>query len=157
VTILRNISPPYSGSKFRLSGNPWRTRQSCLLPASSSCWLMSQAGFELGLLSASYWFLVWLILRIWSWRWYFPPKRPFAFNMLHEVIYQKIELFITKAARSSNYARILSFKHEYFKIWERRKGELFCNIYCGFTQFSLEYTQFITWKIVKIRYRTIRN
>jgi hypothetical protein len=42
-------------------------------------------------------FLVWLILRLWRWRWSVPPKRRLSFNGLHEVISQKIVLFIPTA------------------------------------------------------------
>jgi hypothetical protein len=38
------------------------------------------------LLSASRWFLVWLVLRPWGWRRHVPPKRRLAFNGLHGVI-----------------------------------------------------------------------
>jgi hypothetical protein len=42
---------------------------------------------------ASHWFLVWLILRSWKWRWNFRPKRRFISNELYGVISQNIEPF----------------------------------------------------------------
>jgi hypothetical protein len=48
---------------------------------------------KLCLLPGSYWYLCWLILRLWRWRRHVPPKRQLAYNGLHGVVYQKIELF----------------------------------------------------------------
>jgi hypothetical protein len=50
----------------------------------------------------SLWFLARLILLLWRWRRYFPPKRRLTFNGLHCVKSQKIVLFITTAVRISN-------------------------------------------------------
>jgi hypothetical protein len=41
----------------------------------------------------SRWFLAWLILRPWRWRWYVPPKRQLTFNRLHSIIFQTKKLF----------------------------------------------------------------
>jgi hypothetical protein len=54
------------------------------------------------LLPASLWFLTWLILRSWSWRWHVPPKRRLTFNGLHGVISQKTEPIITTAVKTSD-------------------------------------------------------
>jgi hypothetical protein len=54
------------------------------------------------LLPASRWFLDWLILRPWRWRRHVLPKRRLTMNVLHGVMYQKIEFFITTAVRTSN-------------------------------------------------------
>jgi hypothetical protein len=50
----------------------------------------------------SRWFLAWLILRPWRWRRHVLPKRRLTFSGLYGVIYQKIELFIATAVRTSN-------------------------------------------------------
>jgi hypothetical protein len=44
-------------------------------------------------LTASWWFLAWLILRPWRWKHYLPLKCLLTFNRIHCVIAQKIELF----------------------------------------------------------------
>jgi hypothetical protein len=49
---------------------------------------------ELFLLSASRWFLVWLILRHWRQRRHIPPICRLTFNGLHGAISKKTELFI---------------------------------------------------------------
>jgi hypothetical protein len=41
----------------------------------------------------SCWFLAWLILTSWRWRWHIPPKCRSTFDGLHGVVTQKIELF----------------------------------------------------------------
>jgi hypothetical protein len=38
-------------------------------------------------------FFAWLILKPWRWRWHVPPKHRLAFNGLHGVISQNLELF----------------------------------------------------------------
>jgi hypothetical protein len=45
---------------------------------------------------ASRWFLTWFILPTWM----SPPKRRLTFDGLHDVISQKMELFITTAVRT---------------------------------------------------------
>jgi hypothetical protein len=50
----------------------------------------------------SRWYLSRLINRPWRWRRYILPKCRLAFNGLHCVISQKIELFITTDVRTSN-------------------------------------------------------
>jgi hypothetical protein len=40
--------------------------------------------------------------RPWRWRLHVPPKRRLAFNKLHGVMSQKVELFIATAVRTSN-------------------------------------------------------
>jgi hypothetical protein len=55
---------------------------------------------QLCLMSASCWFLTWLTLQPWSWR-HLPPKWWLPFTLLQGIIYQKIELFVTTAVRSS--------------------------------------------------------
>jgi hypothetical protein len=47
-------------------------------------------------------FLSRIILRPWRWRRHFLPKCRLMFNGLHSVIYQKIEIFVTIAVRTSN-------------------------------------------------------
>jgi hypothetical protein len=44
--------------------------------------------------SASYWFLLWLIIRPWRRVRHVPPKRPLTFNGLHGVISLNIRLFL---------------------------------------------------------------
>jgi hypothetical protein len=43
-----------------------------------------------------------LFLRPWRWRRYVPPKRRLTLNGLHNVISQKLLLFITTAVKTSN-------------------------------------------------------
>jgi hypothetical protein len=62
-TLLRNISPPSSGTKNKL----------CL-----ACHLLS------------FWFLDLLILRTWRWRQYVAPKHRLTFNGLYGVLSQKM-------------------------------------------------------------------
>jgi hypothetical protein len=50
----------------------------------------------------SLWFLARLSLRPWRWRRYVSPKRRLTLNGLHDVISQKIALFITTAVRIPN-------------------------------------------------------
>jgi hypothetical protein len=57
---------------------------------------------RLCLLSASCWFLAWLILRPCKCRRHVPPKRQLIFNGLHGAMSHKVELFITTDARTSN-------------------------------------------------------
>jgi hypothetical protein len=45
----------------------------------------SQVGNKVFLLHASFWFLLWLVLRSWSWRWHVPTKRLLSFNEVHSV------------------------------------------------------------------------
>jgi hypothetical protein len=59
-------------------------------------------GSRVSLLPASWWFLAWLTLQPWRWRWYVPVKRWLTFTGLHNVIPQKMELSITTAVRTSN-------------------------------------------------------
>jgi hypothetical protein len=79
-TFRRNISPPSLGLKRNLSKRPVT---SCLL--SSSCW-----------------FLAWLILQPWSWRWHVPPELRLNIDGLHDFIFHKTELFITTSVKTSN-------------------------------------------------------
>jgi hypothetical protein len=46
------------------------------------------------------WFLAWLNLRPWRWRWYVPAKCTLTFNGIHSVMSQNIELFISTAVRT---------------------------------------------------------
>jgi hypothetical protein len=55
---------------------------------------VSSMWFAICLLYVSRWFLAWLILRPWRWRWHVHPKLPLIFIRLHGVISQKTELFI---------------------------------------------------------------
>jgi hypothetical protein len=59
------------------------------------------------LLTASCWFLAWLILRPWRCRRHVPPKRQLTFSGLRVVISQTTEFFIASAARTTNPKRIL--------------------------------------------------
>jgi hypothetical protein len=78
---------PCSPSKInRRFGRPYRLH----LQQSSACHLHSR------------WFLARLIFLPWIWRRYVPPNRRLTFNGLHDVISQKIVLFITTAVRTSN-------------------------------------------------------
>jgi hypothetical protein len=59
----------------------------CCLPF-PSCFLYSQKIREADFSACqllSGWFLAWIILRSWRWRWHFPPKRRFTFNGLNGV------------------------------------------------------------------------
>jgi hypothetical protein len=56
------------------------------------------------MLPASPWFLVWLILRAWRFRWHVPPKRQLSFNGQHGVISYKSEHLVT----TSNHARYMT-------------------------------------------------
>jgi hypothetical protein len=62
------------------------------------------------------WFLVWLILRPWTWRRHAAPKRRLIPNELHGVISQKTVLFITTAVRTSNPKYTV---REVFQRWRR--------------------------------------
>jgi hypothetical protein len=67
------------------------------------------------LLPASCWFLVWLILLPWRWRWHIPPKR-----WLHGVISQKTEPFIATAVGTSSSANLLFIiSFSLLHYWER--------------------------------------
>jgi uncharacterized membrane protein len=57
------------------------------------------------LLPVSCWFLVWLARKTLRGRRYYPIKPWITFKLLHGVISQKIELFITTALRTSNLQR----------------------------------------------------
>jgi hypothetical protein len=45
---------------------------------------------------SSCWFLTWLALQPWRWRWHVPVKHLLTFTGLHSIISQKIELLITR-------------------------------------------------------------
>jgi hypothetical protein len=62
----------------------------CIVMSCSSVKLARRRGQQ----SASCWFLVWLILWPWGWRQYASPKCQLTFTGLHDVISQKIEVFI---------------------------------------------------------------
>jgi hypothetical protein len=47
------------------------------------------------LLASSCWFLAWLILQSWRWRWHIPLKHQLTFNRLQGIISQKTESVIT--------------------------------------------------------------
>jgi hypothetical protein len=53
-------------------------------------------------------FLFRLILRFWRWRQHVHPKRRLTFSRLHGVIFQKIKIFLTTAARTSDSTYSLS-------------------------------------------------
>jgi hypothetical protein len=53
-------------------------------------------------LLASCWFLGRIISPPWRWRRRVPPKRRLTFDELHNVTYQKMELFVTTAVRTLN-------------------------------------------------------
>jgi hypothetical protein len=54
------------------------------------------------LLPPSCWFIVWHTLQLSRWRQHVPLKHQLTFGGLHDVISQKIELFITTAVRTPN-------------------------------------------------------
>jgi hypothetical protein len=56
----------------------------------------------------SHWFLAQLILLPWRWRRHITPKRLLTFNLLRGVMFQKMELFITIAVRTSNPTRFVN-------------------------------------------------
>jgi hypothetical protein len=78
------------------------------------------------LLPASNWFLVWIIIQHWRWKWHVSSKHWLNFNRLHGNISQKTEPFITTAVRTSNlyfkvvwtgnhngeYTAHISYRHE---------------------------------------------
>jgi hypothetical protein len=55
-----------------------------------------------------------LHLRGWRWRCHVPPKRRLTFNSVHDVIPQRIELFITTGVRTSNPTTLLLPKYAWF-------------------------------------------
>jgi hypothetical protein len=55
------------------------------------------------LLSTSFWFLVWLILRSCRWRRPISPKLQLTISKLHGFISQEIDVFIITAVRTSNF------------------------------------------------------
>jgi hypothetical protein len=52
-------------------------------------------------LTSSRLFLSWPILGLWKWRRHAGPKRRLTFNGIHDVIYQKIKVFVTTAVITS--------------------------------------------------------
>jgi hypothetical protein len=61
---------------------------------SSVFWdITAYSSLQINRCSASYLFLVWLIIRPWRRVRHVPPKRPFTFNGLHGLISLKIRLF----------------------------------------------------------------
>jgi hypothetical protein len=54
------------------------------------------------LLLASFWFLAWISVQFSRRKWRVPPKHQLTFNRLHGIIFQKIDLFITKVVTTSN-------------------------------------------------------
>jgi hypothetical protein len=73
----------------------------CLLVSSTVWSVESQQMFRSNMLPSlsgsknklSLWFLAWLVLQPWRWRWHGPPKRRLNFSALNGVIIQKLELF----------------------------------------------------------------
>jgi hypothetical protein len=63
------------------------------------------------LLHASRWFLAWLILRPWRWRWHVPLKHRLTFDGLHGIISHKMELFITTVVRTWNPTKCHSLRY----------------------------------------------
>jgi hypothetical protein len=61
-----------------------------------------EAKCRLHLQGLSRWFPALLILLLWRWRRYYPPKHRWNFSGLHGVTCQKLELFITTAMTTSN-------------------------------------------------------
>jgi hypothetical protein len=82
--------------------SPWKVNRrfggKCPLHLQSQ--RMSQERNACHLLSR--WFLARFILLPWRWRQLVPPERRSTFNGLHDVIFQKIVLFIATAVRTSN-------------------------------------------------------
>jgi hypothetical protein len=94
---------------------------------SSSCWDImlcnplkvkrQLAGkYLLYLLTASCWFLAWLILQPWRCR-HVPPKRRLTFSWLLVIISQTTKIFIAAAARTANPKRILYSYTSNCKNW----------------------------------------
>jgi hypothetical protein len=95
--------------RSKLAGNI-SSRHEWVLSASECLGLLSARAFHscnggykefhiLCLLSASFWFPVWLILQHWRWIRHVPPKCQLSFNGLHYVTSQQAELFISHVSR----------------------------------------------------------
>jgi hypothetical protein len=80
-----------------------RFRETCLLHLQGRRISRARKQREAG--SKKSWFLAWLILRCWQ---HVSPKRRLAFNGLHCVISQKIELFVIAAVRTSSLRNVVS-------------------------------------------------
>jgi hypothetical protein len=78
VPLLRECC--YCGSAV-LASSKYATIQSHIFASTLFC-----------LLPASCWFLAWVTLQPWKWRWNFAPKRRFVFNGLQGVTFQKIQM-----------------------------------------------------------------
>jgi hypothetical protein len=103
------------------------------------------------------WFLAWLILWPWWWRWHVPPKCWLTFNGLHGVISQKTELFITTAVRTSNPTSQLRFLRwllgvtlrveiKSAKIWEHLEVNSVLDNVQQYEKHCLEYVENISPK-----------
>jgi hypothetical protein len=61
-----------------------------------------ETGMNQAVSRASPWFLVWLTLRPWRWKWRVSVKCQLTFNGLHHIISQNTEIFIPTAVKTSN-------------------------------------------------------
>jgi hypothetical protein len=74
---ITQVTPPHYEKTVQVKESEVLT---CVVMKSSVFWDIMQ------LLPASWWFLPWLILRLWRWRRHVPPKRQLTFNGLRRYI-----------------------------------------------------------------------
>jgi hypothetical protein len=97
---------------------------------------ISQTKTRHGMITALSWFLAWFIFLLWKLSGYVRPKHLLAFNGLHGVMSQRIQLIITTCVKASNPTILLQFvPQDCLQTFENiiRITIFFLLLYCFFT------------------------
>jgi hypothetical protein len=115
--------------------------------------------------------LLLLIFQSWRRRPYILPKRPLIFNWIYSIISQRIELFITAAARSLSLTSYRMFHGRAAVLYQIRPGSILpsplqltgrtgmahlsCNLCRRLTAFSLDFHGFLQFLSDKLKLNSV--